>query len=63
MDTIEALKSIQTLARVGSDSDDIEAARKLFGEILSITGKALPKRDDGFQKRTKANPDAPPRRS
>lgn len=44
LDPKEALKHIRTLARVASESDDLEAVQKVLKEILKAVDKALPRR-------------------
>lgn len=44
LDPKEALRHIKTLAKVASDSDDLEAVQKVLKEILAAVDKALPKK-------------------
>lgn len=44
LDPKEALKHIRTLAKVASDSDDLEAVQKILKEILAAVDKALPRK-------------------
>lgn len=44
LDPKEALQHIRTLARVASESDELEAVRKILKEILNAVDKALPRR-------------------
>lgn len=47
LDPLEALRHVRTLAKVASESDNLNDVQNVLKEILKVVDKALPKKPRG----------------